>query len=60
MLEPYCHRIWENHEQKIERLAAKGGLRPSEIIAILEDRDWTPVAETAAAILLKEILAKSK
>lgn len=53
MLELHCPRLvpWEfvaehheqcqkNHDQTLERLAERGGLAPSEMVAVVEDRPW--------------------
>lgn len=37
-LEQYEKRAWSNHRQTLERLNARGGLDPYELVALIEDR----------------------
>ena len=34
-------RSYANHQQSLELLAHRGGLCPTEALAIVEDREWT-------------------
>jgi hypothetical protein len=38
----------DNHSQTLERLAFRGGLCPSEMVAILKDRDWESMPDLDA------------
>ena len=40
MLAPHEEQAMRNHSQTLERLASRGGLDPSEALAILDDRPW--------------------
>lgn len=44
----------ENHDQTLRQLAARGGLGPCEMVAILEDRRWHRMAIESAIRLLQE------
>lgn len=46
----------ENHDQTLERLAQRGGLRPSEMVAVLEDRKWRSMPDDEARKRLFEIV----
>lgn len=46
-----------NHDQTLARLNERGGLCPSELVAVLEDRDWHPMQDQEAADRLNELLA---
>ena len=45
-----------NHSQTLERLAERGGLGPSELVAVIEDRPWTPMAPEKAMARLRELV----
>lgn len=40
MIAPYESQAQSNHQQSLERLAERGGLDPSEALAVLESRRW--------------------
>lgn len=40
LLGPHENQAQKNHGQSLERLAERGGLAPSEALAVLEDRSW--------------------
>lgn len=40
VVEPHGRQALKNHSQTLERLAERGGLAPSELMAVLEDRPW--------------------
>jgi len=40
MLEPHERQAQRNHQQTLEELADRGGLDPSEMMRVLEDRKW--------------------
>lgn len=44
-----------NHEQTVQRLAERGGLSPSELVAILEDRPWRRMTDEEAAGRLRAL-----
>ena len=51
---PHETQAKANHYQSLEKLASRGGLDPSELVAVLEDRPWTRMdSETAFARILK-------
>lgn len=47
-----------NHYQTVERLAQRGGLSPAELVAVLEDRPWTSMAESAAIERLTDLVVE--
>ena len=44
-----------NHGQTLARLAERGGLCPSELVAVLEDRRWRSMPLADAAARLREL-----
>ena len=46
-----------NHGQSLTRLAERGGLSPSEIVANIEKRPWNQMDEVDAISFIKEIAA---
>jgi hypothetical protein len=40
-LAPHERQALRNHDQSLARLNERGGLSPSEMVRILEDRSWT-------------------
>jgi hypothetical protein len=40
LVERHREQAKRNHDQTLERLADRGGLAPSELVAVLEDRPW--------------------
>lgn len=53
---PYWARAFRNHEQSLERLAARGGISTSEAVAILEDRPFKQMLFPLARERLREIV----
>lgn len=47
MVEPHARQAEINHYQTLERLAERGGLSPSELMAVLEDRRWSPMPDAS-------------
>lgn len=49
---PHEQQARKNHSQTLRRLAERGGLDPTELAAVLEDREWRsmPLHEAWAAI----------
>lgn len=53
LLAPHESQALRNHDQTLQRLAERGGLCPSEMVAIIEDRRWHCMTiEDAVAQLL--------
>lgn len=53
LVEPHEDQALKNHNgQSLARLAERGGLGPDELVAVLEDRQWTamPLAESVVRI----------
>ena len=47
----------KNHGgQSLERIAARGGLSPTELAAVLEDRRWRPMDDRDAVHAIKRAL----
>lgn len=53
-------QVQRNHYQSAARLAERGGLAPSEAVAVLEDREWCHMSIESAVTQLKELLNGSK
>lgn len=51
-------RINHGHWQGFERLNERGGLVPSELVAVLMDREWKSMPLAEAVVALKAILAE--
>lgn len=49
MIEPQAPQAQDNHDQTLERLAERGGLSACEALAVLDGREWRPIASDAAA-----------
>lgn len=43
MIAPHEPQAKANHYQTLERLAARGGLSGSEMLAVLENREWRSI-----------------
>lgn len=56
MLAPHKRRAELNHSQTLERLAERGGLSPSEIVCVLQDRKLFPVPEDADCAAVPALL----
>lgn len=48
-----------NHDQTLERLAQRGGLDPTEAVAVLQDRPWRWMDFKVADTLLRQIVARA-
>lgn len=60
LLAPHEARAQRTHSQTLERLAERGGLSPSEMAAVIEDREWRPmVHRDAVAVILKALGGQS-
>lgn len=53
---PHGRQAKINHNQTVNRLNERGGLTPSELIAVLEDRQYTRMPENVAASLVNKFL----
>lgn len=53
VIAPHAAQARNNHDQTLERLAERGGLSTCEMVAVLEDREWRPMAlaESVKALL---------
>lgn len=59
LVEPHAQQAERNHGgQSLSRLAERGGLCPSELCAVLEDRPWRSMDDGAAVRLLREYVAR--
>lgn len=45
---------YQNHSQTLERLAQRGGLDPTELVANLERREWKNMSLAAAVAIIKK------
>jgi hypothetical protein len=59
-IEPHRRQALKNHDQTLERLAERGGLDPTEMVAVLEDRHYRNIRQIEAVDRLKELLAAWK
>ena len=60
LVEPHEEQAKKNHGgQTLRELAARGGLGPDELVAVLEDRPWHAMALEGAARQLSMILHKA-
>ena len=50
---PHNEQACLNHKQTLQRLAERGGLAPSELVAVLEDRKWKDMTMRDAVDALK-------
>lgn len=57
MIEPHEAQAKRNHDQTLQRLAARGGLSPSEACAVLLDRRFQMMPEQEAIDQLKQMIA---
>ena len=46
IIDPHRRQAERNHGQSLERLDERGGLDPTELFAVLTDRDWRDVFKT--------------
>lgn len=56
ILVPHELQAQKNHRQSLRRLAERGGLAPSEMVAVLEDRPFRPMDDVEARDRLSEII----
>lgn len=56
VITPHALQVQRNHGQSLKRLAERGGLSVSEIVAVLEDRSWRPMGDVEAISRLSEII----
>ena len=56
LLAPHEERAHRNHDQTLERLAERGGLDPSEIVALVEERKWMSLELPEAIDRLKALV----
>ncbi len=56
LVQPHEAQAQTNHGQSLSRLAERGGLAPSEAVAVLEDRQWQPMSPIRAMYRLIEII----
>lgn len=56
-ISPHAAQAHNNHDQTLERLAERGGLDASEMVAIIDNRPWHPMSDERAVARLKELLA---
>lgn len=56
VIAPFEHQAQKNHYQSIKRLAERGGLDPTEAVAVLEQRPYRRMEMDAARARLREIV----
>ena len=56
-IEPHEKQAQRNHGQALARLAERGGLCPSEMVAVLEDRGWRSMPDADGIARVLELLA---
>ena len=54
MLAAHEEQAKSNHDQSLEKLASRGGMSPSEMLAVLDDRKWKKMPELSALLELEE------
>ena len=59
VITPHEQQAQRNHDQTLKQLAKRGGLSPSEAVAILEDRPWRLMDEIAAINKLGRLIAQT-
>ncbi len=55
-LEPHTWQALKNHGQSLARLAERGGLEPSELVAVFERRPWRKMEMRDAVNRLKQVI----
>jgi hypothetical protein len=55
-LAPHEAWAWKNHEQTLEKLASRGGLCASEMVAVVEGRRWRSMDDAEANRRLAELI----
>lgn len=58
MILPHEKQALENHGQSLRKLASRGGLSLTEVMAILEDRPWSDMVREEADARLKELVSE--
>jgi hypothetical protein len=56
-IEPHERQAKANHYQTLKQLAGRGGLSWSEMVAVLEDREWRAMDDAAAEARVRELCA---
>lgn len=56
LLAPHERQALSNHGQTLERLAERGGLGPSEALAVIEGRRWRKMEVTEARAKLRALV----
>jgi hypothetical protein len=60
VIAPHEAQAKKNHYQTLKRLAERGGLSPSEAVAVLEDRQWRSMPDDEAWSRLMAIVASKQ
>lgn len=60
LLEAHRRQAMKNHGQTLERLKERGGLSPSEMLAILEDREWRAMDDGLALSAIRALSARKE
>ena len=55
IIAPHEPQALKNHDQSLEKLADRGGLSLSELVAVLEDRPWCEMDSLAALAAVKRL-----
>lgn len=58
LIEAHSGQCMKNHSQSVETLDVRGGLDPSELCAVLEDRPWKPMPYQLAVATVQKLLAQ--
>lgn len=58
LIAPHEAQAESNHSQSLARLNSRGGLSPSEAVAVLEDRQWKSMPVDEAEDRLEEIVLR--
>ena len=56
MIAPHESQAQLNHGQSLQRLNERGGLSPSEAVAVLENKFWTEVQVEEGVVRLEELV----
>ncbi len=56
LIEPHEAQAKRNHGQSLKRLSERGGLVPSEAVAVLENRPYQRMTDFEAIKRLKELI----
>ena len=57
LIAPHEQQAQRNHGQSLRRLAERGGLSHGEAVAVIEDREWSPMEQAEAEKRLEELVA---